>query len=502
MQTQTKNTWLELPQKLTRENRWVLWRLASASQNGFRRPPIELYQAKTPDQAADVADPYTWASFDRAHDAVQRGLGRGLAYINSRYAPIVTITFYNALLEGGKVAFWALRHFDTLNTYAEEGIVPGSLVLIYEGGSEQPLTWGNIAVRRNPFVALTGKHLPGSPTRVGTSPTRLAAFINESRRDYEKLIKQRGGSPKSHLLGKNLERLLSSIEGVRKVGPNHWMAVSPVGTKTETTLSIRLRDGRILLYDYSGASVEEIIKALGIGYGDLLAEKYPPDLPLGSGLPALVRPLEGGMLERVRRSMDRLRSMGKLPRAFEGRGFTYTDAVDAGLGAGNNKDGVVVHCDLEGRPLSAQLLRGEAREGVGSLYSITPGHALTPWLGPGLKQATSGIVVVQGVLNAVLVWSLVRQDGLGVIGLPDLHHDLAMDLLKRLSLQNVYLYAEPHEQRQDILERWAMPLRRQGFPTIPLTELVPGYKTDLAGFVHKHGTQALLERLVEMGVGN
>lgn len=497
MQTQTTDTWLELPQKLTRENRWTLWRLAKQlTPKG--RPTIDLFQAAAPEQAANVEDPYSWSSFSQAHEAVLRGKGQGLAYINSRYTPIVTITFYNALI-AGKLAPWTMRYFDILNAYAEEGIMPNSLVMLYEGGGEKPLTWGNIAIRRNPFVVLTGKHLPGSPARVGTSPTRLEAFISDCRRDFERLIKRRGGDPQAHMAGKNLERLLASLEGVRKTGPNRWVACLPGKGSTEASLSIRLENGRILLYDHAGADVKTIIARLGIGYGGLAADDTPPELP-GRSAPVLVRPLEGAMLERVSKAQHRLRSMGRLPKSFESLGFSYRDAVEAGLGASNNDDGVIVYSDLEGRPLSAQLQRGVGSDN--GVYSMTPGHAVTSWLGPGLAQAQSGIVVVQGVLNAVLVWSLVRQDGLGVIGLPDVQHDPGEDFLKRLSLQNVYLYADPQEKRQAILERWANPFRKQGFPAILLPELVPGGKLDPVGFVRERGQQALLERLVELGVGN
>jgi hypothetical protein len=156
---------------------------------------------------------------------------------------------------------------------------------------------------------------------------------------------------------------------------------------------------------------------------------------------------------------------------------------------------VVVYSDLEGRPLSAQLFRPG-----GQVYSLTPGFPATVWLGPGLSQAQGGVLVVEGLLDAVLVWSLVRQDGLGVIGLPDTRCNIPSYLPKRLALQPVYLQVKTPEGRENNLERWGAPFRAEGFPVIPL-EALTGEGVDLTAFVQAHGGMALLERLVGMGVG-
>lgn len=491
---QINDPWLDLPPKIVRENRWTLWKLGKQmTRKG--RPVIELMQGAFPERPASVEDPYTWTSFNQAHAALQQGNGtfRGLAYINSRFTPIVTITFYNAIV-GGRIAPWAMRYFDMLNAYAEEGIVPGSLMMLYEGRTEKPLTWGNVSVRSNPFIAFTGKRLPGAPSRVGTSPTRLESFMAESRRDFERLIQRRGNDPKAHLMGKNLERLLSSLKGVRKLGPGHWVALSPVGGSIEPNLTIRLDGERILLFDHSGTPTQEVIKALGLGYADLYVDETPPELHLNAS-EALVRPLEGELLLRVQRSQQNLRQLGRLPQAFENCGFTYQEALEAGLGAASPEEGVVVYSDLEGRPLSAQLFRPD-----GQVYSLTPGFPATVWLGPGLSQAQEGVLVVEGLLDAVLVWSLVRQDGLGVIGLPDLRCNIPAHLPKRLALQPVYLQVKTPEGRENNLERWGAPFHAEGFPVIPL-EALTGEGVDLTAFVQAHGGMALLERLVGMGVG-
>lgn len=69
-------------------------------------------------------------------------------------------------------------------------------------------------------------------------------------------------------------RLLARLEGVRRVGDGRWTAKSPLRPRQRTgSLSIReLADGRVLLHDFAGASVDEILRAVGLELVDL----YPP----------------------------------------------------------------------------------------------------------------------------------------------------------------------------------------------------------------------------------
>lgn len=70
-----------------------------------------------------------------------------------------------------------------------------------------------------------------------------------------------------------LDRLLPLLDRVRRTGPNDLVASSPTREDKHPSLSIReLDDGRILLHDHGGDSVEEILGALGLTFSDL----YPP----------------------------------------------------------------------------------------------------------------------------------------------------------------------------------------------------------------------------------
>ena len=64
--------------------------------------------------------------------------------------------------------------------------------------------------------------------------------------------------------------LLSRLDGVKPTGPGKWMARSPCRKDRTPSLSVReLEDGRTLLHDFGGASVEEVLTAVGLTFSDL-----------------------------------------------------------------------------------------------------------------------------------------------------------------------------------------------------------------------------------------
>lgn len=72
-----------------------------------------------------------------------------------------------------------------------------------------------------------------------------------------------------------IEGLLARLDGVRKSGPNRWMAKSPTRRDKTASLSIRaLDDGRILVHDFGGSDFLDVIAALGIQP----IEMIPPNL--------------------------------------------------------------------------------------------------------------------------------------------------------------------------------------------------------------------------------
>lgn len=69
------------------------------------------------------------------------------------------------------------------------------------------------------------------------------------------------------------DKLLSRLRRVRRTGPGKWIASCPTREDKSPSLSIREEtDGRLLLYDFGGDSVEAILAAVGLSFADL----YPP----------------------------------------------------------------------------------------------------------------------------------------------------------------------------------------------------------------------------------
>jgi putative DNA primase/helicase len=66
-----------------------------------------------------------------------------------------------------------------------------------------------------------------------------------------------------------VEVLLGRLEGVRRAGPSSWMARCPAHPDRNPSLSIALRDGRVLLHCFAGCPPEAVLGAVGLTWKDL-----------------------------------------------------------------------------------------------------------------------------------------------------------------------------------------------------------------------------------------
>lgn len=72
-----------------------------------------------------------------------------------------------------------------------------------------------------------------------------------------------------------IEELLSRLEKVRKTGSGTWTARCPCRDDKTPSMSIReTSDGRILLHDFGGSSVQEILDSIGLTFDDLFPETH------------------------------------------------------------------------------------------------------------------------------------------------------------------------------------------------------------------------------------
>jgi putative DNA primase/helicase len=63
--------------------------------------------------------------------------------------------------------------------------------------------------------------------------------------------------------------LLGRLEGLRPQGPHSWMARCPAHDDKDPSLSVALRDGRVLLHCFAGCSPEAVLEAVGLTWRDL-----------------------------------------------------------------------------------------------------------------------------------------------------------------------------------------------------------------------------------------
>ena len=75
----------------------------------------------------------------------------------------------------------------------------------------------------------------------------------------------------------SVDALLSRLDAVRSTGAGRWVARCPAHEDKRPSLSIReLDDGRVLVHDFAGCSVESVLASVGLDFDAL----FPPR-PLG-----------------------------------------------------------------------------------------------------------------------------------------------------------------------------------------------------------------------------
>lgn len=70
------------------------------------------------------------------------------------------------------------------------------------------------------------------------------------------------------------DSLLSRLEGVKRTGPDRWIARCPAHDDGRASLSVReLEDGRVLIHDFAGCSAHEVLSVVGLKMEDLFPER-------------------------------------------------------------------------------------------------------------------------------------------------------------------------------------------------------------------------------------
>ena len=66
-----------------------------------------------------------------------------------------------------------------------------------------------------------------------------------------------------------LGAVLSRLDGVKRTGPNSWMARCPAHPDRNPSLSISLKEGKVLVHCFAGCAPEAVLEALGLTWRDL-----------------------------------------------------------------------------------------------------------------------------------------------------------------------------------------------------------------------------------------
>ncbi len=76
------------------------------------------------------------------------------------------------------------------------------------------------------------------------------------------------------------DKLLSRLQRVKRTGPGRWIASSPTREDRHPSLAIReLDDGRLLVHDFGGDDVSQILAAVGLDLADLYPARGPSMAP-------------------------------------------------------------------------------------------------------------------------------------------------------------------------------------------------------------------------------
>ena len=84
-----------------------------------------------------------------------------------------------------------------------------------------------------------------------------------------------------------VDLLLSRLDGVRRTGPDRWLARCPAHDDKRPSLAIReLDDGRVLVHDFGGCAVHDVLAAAGLTFDALFSARLGEFKPERRPFPA------------------------------------------------------------------------------------------------------------------------------------------------------------------------------------------------------------------------
>ena len=72
----------------------------------------------------------------------------------------------------------------------------------------------------------------------------------------------------------SVDALISRLENVKRTGAGRWIARCPAHEDRRASLSIReIEDGRVLVHDFAGCAVDDVLSAVGLDMSALFPER-------------------------------------------------------------------------------------------------------------------------------------------------------------------------------------------------------------------------------------
>lgn len=167
------------PQELLTHDQWVVWRFET--RPGQDKPTKVLYNPATGTRADSTA-PTTWAPFDHACAAFNRGSWAGMGFVVTEDDPYVGIDIDHCIVNG-QLSDNARRWVDLLNSYTEitpsqngvrvwvRGVKPGDRCKNAKAGVE--------IYQAERFFTVTGAHFDGTPRTINSRQKALTALYRE-----------------------------------------------------------------------------------------------------------------------------------------------------------------------------------------------------------------------------------------------------------------------------------------------------------------------------------
>lgn len=189
----------------------------------------------------------------------------------------------------------------------------------------------------------------------------------------------------------------------------------------------------------------------------------------------------------LREGQERLRHLGRVPRELEGRGFSFEDLLE--LGVGVNREGALIPVlSPTGEVWAAKVRRAKPPK----YRYLAEGMAALPWHSPGFGQAPRPVLVVEGELNAAIAWRAVPEmDHVGVAGAEN------SPVWRVLRGRKVFLAADGDEAGKRAIKRWMAEAQEEaGLLPYPLPPLAQDF-CEVAGKKGKEGLRRFILEATE-----